>query len=368
MSIVKTEFETKDAYVEEGIPTFIIDSTPHLNEKIENLRSKLKLRGYEIVLRQSEAGIKLLVFAMALKPYQPRKIFGFSYPRLLLIATIISVTVSGFLTTSDYLNILKILNKKVGDESLFLLSQTVLYTLSIMCIVGLHEVGHTLACIKNHVEASTPIFIPGIPGVTPGTFGAVITQRDPILNRDQLFDIGLSGPLVGFVISLVISYFGYSMSLPLSKAELQLVASISGPPQFVNLPLIFRLFGSSLLRSSRDFTLLFSPLAIAGWIGTLITFLNAFPIGQLDGGHVARAVLSSKQHRTLSYIMTAVMFLTGWWMMALFVTLLMRFDHPGTLDDISHLSRNRMILALLLIVIFLSTFTISPDSLLSLFL
>lgn len=368
--IVKTEFEPKDAYMEEGVPTFIISLTSNFKEKIENLRLKLKQQGYGIIIRQTDAGIMLLAFTVAPTTIQHKRTLSLNYPLILFLATIITVAVSGYFIASNYLSILLILGKiKPGDTASFLWRQTALYTLAVMCIVGLHELGHTIACRVNHVEASFPIFIPGIPGVTLGTFGAVIRQKGPALNRDQLFEIGFSGPVIGFVTSLIVSYFGYSMSLPVSRAEYDLVGLTVGPSQVIYLPLIFMLLGPYLLPSSpSSFIYFLHPLALAGWIGTLITFLNIFPIGQLDGGHVARAVLGPRLHKTVSYIATLVMILTGWWSMALLAILLVRFEHPGALDDVSPVSRNKKILVLLAVAIFFSCLTLAPDSPISLFI
>ncbi len=364
LEIVKTEFEPKDAYVEEDTPTFIIPLTPNFKEKIESLRLKLKQRGFEVIIGQAETGVKLLVFTVEPTPVQSKRALSLNYPLILFIATVLSVTFSGYLTVSNYVNILKTLGEvRPGDEASFLWGQTALYTLAVMSIVGLHELGHTIACRINHVEASFPVFIPGIPGITLGTFGAVMRQKEPALNRDQLFEIGFSGPIVGFITALVVSYFGYSMSLPVSRAEYDLIRAAVGPSQVVYLPLIFMLLGPYLLpRSPNSFIYFLHPLALAGWMGTLITFLNIFPIGQLDGGHVARAVLGPRLHRKLSYIATFVMVLAGWWSMALLAILLIRFEHPGALDDVSPVSRNKKMLALLAVGIFFASLTLTPDS------
>jgi membrane-associated protease RseP (regulator of RpoE activity) len=273
-----------------------------------------------------------------------------------------------YLTTQCYIDILRTVGK-IGqnEEFSFLWGQTALYTISVMSIIGLHELGHLLACRINHVDASFPIFIPGIPGITLGTFGAVIRQKGPALNRNQLFDIGFTGPFVGFITAMIVSSFGYSLSLPVTRAEFELISARLGPSGFVSLPLAFTLLEPYLMPNPGSFTHFLHPLAFAGWMGTLITFLNAFPIGQFDGGHVARAVLGSRGHRVASYVATIAMFLTGWWSMAI-LAFFLRFDHPGTLDDVSPLSPNRRALALLFIVIFVACLTISPDSPLALFI
>ncbi len=362
--IVKTEFELQDAYLEEGVATFLVPIAPGLEGKIGNLRTKLKQRGFEISVRQTETGLKLLAFPATIMQAQPKR-GGINYPLILFLATIVSVAASGYLTASTYTDILLTLGKiRPADQAATLWGQTILYTVAIMCIVGLHELGHTIACRINHVEASFPIFIPGIPGITLGTFGAVMVQKEPALNRNQLFEIGFSGPFVGFIVSVVVSYFGYTMSLPVSSSELARVGGAASGA--LELPLMFRFLSPYLFPRASNVAIYFlHPLAIAGWMGTLITFLNIFPIGQLDGGHLSRAILGPKWHRALSFGATLAMVVIGWWSMALLAMLFIGFNHPGALDDVSPVSRNKKILALLAIAMFIACLTMSPDNLLS---
>jgi Zn-dependent protease len=370
LETVKAELEIEDAYVEDNTVTVLIPPSVLLTQKLEKVQSELKLRGFETTLQRTNGEIKLLIFPQRSTQLISNRPFRMSYPLLLFIVTIISVTIAGYYTASGHLEVLRILEKIQPEaENSFLWVQTALYALSVMCIIGLHELGHTIVCRLNRVDASLPIFIPGIPGTIPGTFGAVIMQKSPMMNRNQLFDIGLSGPLVGFTISLIVSYFGYSQSLPVSYEEYSYATLELGSSSVLYLPLIFSVLRPYLLASNPSaFTFFLHPLAFAGWIGTLITFLNAFPIGQLDGGHVARAVFGPKWHKAVSYIGIIVMFLTGWWTMALLTILFLRSEHPGVLDEASPLSNSRKLLAIFLIVIFISCLTLSPDNLLGIFL
>jgi membrane-associated protease RseP (regulator of RpoE activity) len=230
-----------------------------------------------------------------------------------------------------------------------------------MAVLGLHELGHLLACRRHNIEASWPIFIPGIPLLTLGTFGAVIRQKDPALDRNQLFDIGFSGPLIGFIIALVISLIGYSLSVPISETEYLLLTKNVGEGQYVFIPFLFQILRPYIFPSS-TFTHIFHPLALAGWVATLVTFFNIFPIGQLDGGHISRALFGAKWHRRISYVMIPMMVLTGWWSMALLTILFLRSNHPGTMDDVTGVSTGRKFLSILVVVIFLSCFTFASDS------
>jgi membrane-associated protease RseP (regulator of RpoE activity) len=237
-----------------------------------------------------------------------------------------------------------------------------MYTISVMGVLGLHELGHLLACRIHNVKASLPLFIPGIPGITIGTFGAVVRQESPALNRNQLFDIGFSGPIFGFIAAIVVSYFGYSWSIPVTYAEYMSVVLATGPGQWIVPPAIFLALERFILPSPSSYTHFLHPVAWAGWICTLITFLNAFPIGQLDGGHVSRALLGQRWHKRLSYIMPVVMILAGWWQMALLALFFFRTVHPGALDDVSKVTRNRKIGGLLFILIFIACFTFTWES------
>jgi Zn-dependent protease len=371
LEIIKTEFQLKDAYLKEDTPTFIISSTTQFTEKTESLRNQLRQKGLDIILQKSNNDIYLQVVPLIKQPVLSKSFFKINLSVLLFIITIITVTISGYLSAQSHISLLKMLatynNRPLGiaDENLYLLELSAMYLISIMAIIGLHEVGHTIACRIHHIDASLPTFIPGIPGLTPGTFGAVIMQREPTLNRNQLFDIGLAGPLVGFIVSVIVSIIGYSWSIPVSRGEYLYIISKTGESGSVIPPALFLMLQSRIFPNPNSFTYFLHPVAIAGWMGTLITFLNIFPIGQLDGGHVSRAILGSKWHSRLSYIMIGVMILAGWWTMALLVVFLITTKHPGTLDNVSDLSKNRKIAGvLILIMIFAACFTISSDSLL----
>ncbi|UCH01892.1 MAG: site-2 protease family protein [Candidatus Bathyarchaeota archaeon] len=366
--LVSTEFDIKDSFLKDSIPTFVLSKTVPLKDKYNRLRNKLKQRELEGILKKWNGDILLQVISIKKHPAKKGLLFKWNVSLILFIATLITVTISGYLTYVGYLRLLKILGEYHGrpftvpNESVYLLELTALYVISIMGAIGLHEVGHTIACRLHHIEASLPTFIPGIPGTIPGTFGAIIMQKEPALNRDQLFDIGLMGPLIGFIASVIVSTLGYSLSIPVSQAEYLYVASKIGHLNTVFPSALFLLFQSYVFPAPTGFEYLLHPLAVAGWISILITFLNVFPIGQFDGGHVARAILGPKWHRRLSFIMTGFMIVAGWWTMAIFISFFMRADHPGTLDDVSDLSTKRKIGGILLLVIFASCFTLSSES------
>jgi Zn-dependent protease len=363
LAAVKAEFEVTDAYLMHNVPTFAIAPTYPLEPKLHRLRQTLQAMRLQVVLRREKDGLLLQAVPVETAAPQPPTFLAQHYPLLLFALTILTVTITGYFNATTHMEILQVLGRSPDvPEGLYVAGMTAAYTISLLAVLGLHELGHTLACRRHHIEASLPIFIPGIPLLTPGTFGALIRQKDPALDRNQLFDIGLSGPFVSFVTALAISALGYSLSLPISEEEYFLLTSLGGEGQFLFLPLLFQWLSPYLFPSPTSFTHILHPLALSGWMATLLTFLNIFPIGQLDGGHVARAVLGATWHRRVSYAMVLVMLLTGWWSMALLVLLFVRNRHPGVLDEATPLSPSRKALSILVVVIFLTCFTPSAGS------
>ena len=256
----------------------------------------------------------------------------------LFIITIATVGYSGIAITSGPLY-----GKIFGEAAV--VAGAVLYTVMLMLILGLHELGHKLLSSVHRIEASLPYFIPGPPFPYGfGTFGAIIFQESPIVNRDQLFDIGFSGPIVSFILSVVAALIGLSLSRTIPQ---EMATGLT--------PLIPPLMVLLLVRSlvpMEGMVLVMHPVLLASWIGFLVTFLNTLPAAQLDGGHMARAVVGSIGHRVLSIVSVVVLVLLGYWPMALLVILLMsRVSHPGPLDDVSPLEKSRKALFVAALII-----------------
>lgn len=241
------------------------------------------------------------------------------------------------------------------------------YSGTILAILGCHELGHYLACRYYDVDASLPFFLPA-PFLT-GTLGAFIRIREPIPSKRMLFDIGIAGPLAGFVIAVPMLFMGLAMStvVPSPPAE---VVGFFGESDALQLgePLLFKLAGwfvAGPLPDGSTFNL--HPVAFAAWFGLIATFLNLFPLGQLDGGHISYAVLGSKSsHVTLLAIAGAVVltiFSPGLFVWTgLMILMLWRFGrhHPRTFDEAVPLDRSRTLLALVAVLIFILCFTPAP--------
>jgi Zn-dependent protease len=160
------------------------------------------------------------------------------------------------------------------------------FAATLMGILLCHELGHYIVGRRRGVDMSLPYFIPLPPVISLGTLGAVIRMRKPIEDRNTLFDVGAAGPVAGLVVAIPLLWIGLWLSDlgPLDPKE----SMIEGPSVLYIL-LKYAVFGRWLPSGNLDVQL--HPMALAGWIGLLVTMINLMPIGQLDGGHVARAVL-----------------------------------------------------------------------------
>src|SRR5213594_3852451 len=197
---------------------------------------------------------------------------------ILLILTILTIVFfGGAWNWADYSGKPILSAESIGYGAAF-------FSVPLLAILGCHEMGHYLVAKRYHVRASLPFFLPSIPPL--GTLGAFISMRDPIPNRRALLDIGVSGPLVGFAIAIPVTLAGLALSTASAPVAATGVGEAIQPSiLFSLLSLFFPLPSSYALH----------PLAFAGWVGLFVTAINLLPAGQLDGGHVARALLGSRQ-------------------------------------------------------------------------
>jgi membrane-associated protease RseP (regulator of RpoE activity) len=234
------------------------------------------------------------------------------------------------------------------------------YSATILAILGSHEMGHYFACRYYDVDASLPFFIP-VPVVLTGTLGAFIRIREPIPTKRMLFDIGIAGPLAGFLVAVPALFWGLAMS-----RVVRLPSDFSG--YSLGEPLLFKLASTLLWGTPPDgYSLNLHPVAFAAWFGLLATALNLFPIGQLDGGHISYAVLGRRStivtQAAVGVALLLTYFSTSWLVWTLLVVaMLVKFGprHPPTLDEDIPLDRTRLILALVALIILVVCFTPAP--------
>ena len=229
------------------------------------------------------------------------------------------------------------------------------YSLTLMTILLAHELGHYFACRYYGIDASLPYFLPApFPGI--GTFGAFIRIRSPIYTRRALFDVGVAGPLAGFVLLLPAMAIGlaYSRVIPGIAERGDLIFSV---------PAIQRLMELLIFPGHAAADISLHPVARAAWVGTLATALNLLPIGQLDGGHIVYAFTATK-HKLLSRLFVVALVPLGifyWrtWLVWAGLLFFFALRHP-VIFDVTPLDRRRVGLGILAAVIFLLTFTVVP--------
>ena len=233
------------------------------------------------------------------------------------------------------------------------------YAGTILAILGCHELGHYFACRYYDVDASLPFFIP-VPFLLTGTMGAFIRIREQIPSKRMLFDIGIAGPIAGFVVAVPALFIGLAMS--------HVVRLPANPSDMLELgePLLFK-FASWLLWGTQPdgYSLNMHPMAFGAWFGMLATALNLFPIGQLDGGHVSYAVLGPRWSTYVTFATVGVViglgFFASSWIVwtAMMVVMLLVFGprHPRVFDEDVPLDRTRVLLAVFAVVMFVLCFT-----------
>lgn len=240
-----------------------------------------------------------------------------------------------------------------------LLRHGIPYSATLLAILFAHEMGHFLAAVRYRVYATLPFFIP-FPSFI-GTFGAFIQIKSAFPDRRSLFDIGIAGPIAGFLVAVPLAFAGLALSVPVginhhAAAE-------------VGYPLLYQ-WGYALLDAlhvtpphAPDFALMLHPVAIAAWVGMLATAMNLIPGGQLDGGHLIFALFGPRWHRAISHGAMALLFLAGYfywlgwmvWAIALRLTL----RHP-LLPAYPAPPRSRYWMAGIAVLLFALTFIPAP--------
>ena len=276
---------------------------------------------------------------------------------LLFLATFVTTTLIGALYyagfSTDFLN---------DVPSATSIARGFWYSVPILAILGAHEMGHYLACRYYQVDASLPYFIPVPPNLLlTGTLGAFIRIREPIPTKSVLFDIGVAGPIAGFVVAVPVLFVGLSLS-----------RIVMLPPDFVGLelgePLLFQLAAwMTLPPPPEGYSINLHPMGFAAWFGLLATMLNLFPFGQLDGGHISYAALGSRSTVVTVGTVACVIGLTflslswsAWALMMIVMLFTLGPRHPPTSDDHVPLDPTRRRIAAGAAAIFILCFTAAP--------
>lgn len=333
-----------------------------LDEKFESLRLVLSEKHYIPMIRFEQG--EHIIYIIKKSVRKKRKSVWVNI--VLLATTIFTTTLAGALQwvyidqsrlSLTETGILESITRSFQLE--YLMQGFLFFSIPLMLILGIHEMGHYYASKKHRVDASLPYFIPLPPPFILGTFGALISTHEPIPNRKALLDIGIAGPICGFLIAIPVSLVGFFL-----MQQQPIIVDSAGQNLFLLPPLLLQ--GMESLFSIPDNAII-HPTLFAGWVGIFLTAVNLLPAGQLDGGHVSRAVLKEK-HKYLSWgviiVLAALSFINpdnpGWLMFAILILLFIGTQHQPPLNEITPLDTRRKILGLIILIIFILSFTPFP--------
>ncbi len=234
------------------------------------------------------------------------------------------------------------------------------FSFTLMTILFVHEMGHYLMSKRYGVRTTLPYFIPGPwpPFGLIGTFGAFIRMKTPILRKNALLDIGAAGPIAGFVVAVLAVCIGLHTSKIVKMEE-------SGALLHLGDPLIFSWLSHLLGKTPPEgYDIILNSVGFAGWIGFFVTSLNLLPIGQLDGGHIAYALLGEKQkYVSVGMVFVLLVFgLQGWhgWYVWAILSVLLGVRHPPILDEEAPLDLKHRLVGWVSLLLFVLTFIPVP--------
>ncbi len=269
-------------------------------------------------------------------------------PAILFIATIGTTIIAGALYEGAH---------PIADPASLL--KGVPFSISLIFILGTHELGHYIASRRHGIDTTLPTFIPA-PPIPPmiGTFGAVIRIRSAITSKHALVDIGAAGPLAGFVVALFVTFIGleFSSIVPVLPTGTRIGLGDS---------LIFKGLGWLVFGTIPEgHDVLLHPVAFAGWLGFFVTALNLLPMGQLDGGHIIYALIGPR-HRIASFVVAGVLIVLGillwpgWLLWAVLITII-GMKHPPLNDQSRPLDARHRLTCAAAIIVFILTFMPTP--------
>lgn len=288
---------------------------------------------------------------------------------VLFVATLITTFLAGYLQGGDIISGLS-------------------FSISLIIILGSHEMGHYYYGRKYGILITPPYFIPVPPPFIAGTMGAFIRIKSQITSKKALFDIGVAGPIAGVIAAIPVLIIGIKLSQIVPVHDI-------GENEAIHLgdPLIFSFFVKMIYGNiAEGFEIFLHPVAFAGWIGLFVTALNLIPSGQLDGGHLVYSLFNKKMHSFVSKISIVIIIILGmgtepivnlisfyninlnipeyflfqgWlgWVIWAFLLVIMGTKHPPTIYEESDIGTKRKIIALITLLIFIGSFMPVPFTL-----
>lgn len=348
--LVARHFPVYDVRVAYDVVEFFVHTdSATLEQNFDDLREEMAQHNYIPMILYDKGEHIVTVAKKPTSKYRSTRV-----NLAMLIITLFSTILAGTIEWGGYEN--------VATRDMFapttIMMGALTFALPLMSILSVHELAHYFAARRRNVAASLPFFIPSIPPL--GTFGAFISLRDPIPNKKTLLEVGVAGPLAGFLLTIPIGILGLILTNDGAK-----LAPINVPPGGIT-TLILPVFYSGLqylVPLKGDF--LVHPTAFAAWVGFLVTALNLLPVGQLDGGHIARALLGSKA-RYFSWATIAALVALGLsgvylgWLLFAVIILFLGARHPPPLNDITKLDVKRKALGLAAFVVLVVAFVPIP--------
>jgi len=329
------------------------------------IRTRMERLGFTPFLRHDAAGDELVAMPGVIERRTP----CIWLPIMLFLVTIVTVMITGALherqePIDSFGALLLVCLKIIADPNALLAG--VPFAATLLGILFTHEMGHYVVGRLRRAPVSLPYFIPMLPGISfIGTMGAVIVQREPMEDRKSVLEIGIAGPLAGLVVAIPLLLLGLSMST-LGSPTPEMLASgyLQEGNSLLYIAAKWLVFGRFLPSGGLDVHL--SPVAWGAWIGLLVTMLNMLPIGQLDGGHVAYALMG-RNADYLAYTTIAVCVVLGILLPQNYTLLFLPLmalvfgpRHPAPLNDISRLNRRHIALGVIGLCVFALLFMPAP--------
>ncbi len=312
-----------------------------LESRFDELRIRMRDAGYIPILKERKG--EYIIFV---KKYPKQKFRGKKLNLIMFAITLVTTAIARMFQWAGY----------VGSEGIFTLENFVygemFFSIPLLTILGVHEMGHYFMAKKRNVRASLPFFIPFMPPL--GTMGAFISIREPIPDKKSLLDIGIAGPIAGFLVAIPVSVLG----IILGNMNPQVSAADAGSVLIIELPIIYRLIAAFI-----PFEGIMHPTAFAGWVGFLVTAINLLPAGQLDGGHIVRALFGNRakyvSYASVFLLLGLGLFYPGWLIFG-FLIIFLGLNHVPPLNDVSKLKPDRKVFGAIAIVLLIICFVPIP--------
>ena len=320
-----------------------------LEKDFNVLRKNLSENGYIPMLRY-ETGEHIIYVIK--KPKRKEKPVWVNVA--LFIATIITTTLAGSLLWVEIYG--------ASWSEIFslncMLKGFIFFSIPLLSILGIHEMGHYFTSKRHNLDTSLPFFMPLPPPFILGTLGALISTKDPIPDRKALLDVGASGPICGFLVAIPVSLIG----LFLMQQNPIFIPAGADVVTFT-FPIVLQVLSSFFTIPPNT---VMHPTLFAGWAGFFLTAVNLLPIGQLDGGHVSRAILKEKYKyaswAVIFLLLGLGMFSTTWLVFAFIILFMIGTQHQPPLNDFSSLDMRRKLIGVLVLIIFMLCFAPIPMS------